>query len=241
MNQKGTHRRGTRPFLAQEGKGAEDRPRICRAILAGCRALQRTQGSFSRLHTHTHTRAHTGGGSFCVRRAWAPSRATPARHGRFYSVWCAGAIQCFQGPNDSPCVALQLYPAPPQSTSQGGAVSVRGGGRDGRPGFTASEQVDRQHGVVCWARGCQGGSRRLRSHFQGAAGGETTREDAQVCAPLLSRVAPGSHRGGAVGGVAGACGGGSPDDVSEETIRDSIASVLNFLTVQQDRFIEKDE
>ena len=35
--------------------------------------------------------------------------------------------------------------------------------------------------------------------------------------------------------------GGSPDDVSEETIRDSIASVLNFLTVQQDRFIEKDE
>ena len=123
MNQKGTHRRGTRPFLAQEGKGAEDRPRICRAILAGCRALQRTQGSFSRLHTHTHARALTGGGSFCVRRAWAPSRATPARHGRCYSVRCAGAIQCFQGPNDSPCVALQLYPAPPAGTR---AINITG-------------------------------------------------------------------------------------------------------------------
>ena len=74
-------------------------------------------------YTHTHTRANTGGGSFCVRRAWAPSRATPARHGRCYSVRCAGAIQCFQGPNDSPCVALQLYPAPPAGTR---AINITG-------------------------------------------------------------------------------------------------------------------
>ena len=39
---------------------------------------------------------------------------------------------------------------------------------------------------------------------------------------------------------AGAGGGNASSSVSDEAVRDSIASVLNFLTAQQDRFMEKE-
>ena len=42
------------------------------------------------------------------------------------------------------------------------------------------------------------------------------------------------------GRVEGGGEGGGEGGVREETVRDSITSVLNFLTLQQDRFIEKD-